>query len=125
MGLQSPGGTETFRESGTPGVFTVGMGSASVIHPAGYLLTIDHVVSGAANGRVHLSGKAPLPFRIIAGMSSEDLALIKIAPAEPLETVSLGRSDDLLLGEPVLVIGSPGGLAHSVSKSICTRGRPK
>lgn len=109
---------QTFQESGTPGVLNVGVGSASVIHGAGYLLTNDHVVSHAAQGQVLLPGKPPLPFRNIAGMSSEDLAVIKVEAGEALQSLPLGRSDDLMLGEPVLTIGNPGGLVHSVSTGI-------
>ena len=69
---------QTFMQSGTPGVFNVGVGSASVIHSSGYLITNNHVVNGIANGNVIFPGmQHPLPFKVVAGMSSEDMALIK------------------------------------------------
>ena len=60
----------------------------------------------------------PLPFKVIAGMSSEDMALIKVDAGKELQILPIGRSDDLMLGEPVLVIGNPVGLNHSVSTGI-------
>ena len=109
---------QTFTQSGTPGVFNVGVGSASVIHSSGYLITNNHVVSGIANGNVVFPGMQPLPFRVIAGISSEDMALIKVEAGKRLAVLPIGRSNDLMLGEPVLVIGNPVGLNHSVSTGI-------
>jgi len=116
--LPSVASIQTFKQSGAPGVFNVGVGSGSVIHASGYLLTNDHVISGAADGQVFLPGRQPLRLRTICGMSSEDLALIKVDSGQTFATLPLGRSDDLMLGEPVLVIGNPGGLTHSVSTGI-------
>ncbi|MCP4849956.1 MAG: PDZ domain-containing protein [Verrucomicrobiaceae bacterium] len=109
---------QTFMQSGTPGVFNVGVGSASVVHPAGYLITNHHVVNGIVNGNVIFPGMQPMPFKVIAGMSSEDMALIKVEAGTKLPVLPIGRSDDLMLGEPVLVIGNPVGLNHSVSTGI-------
>jgi putative serine protease PepD len=110
---------QTFMQSGTPGVFNVGVGSASVIHSSGYLITNNHVVNGIANGNAIFPGmQYPLPFKVIAGMSSEDMALIKVEAGKTLPVLPIGRSDDLMLGEPVLVIGNPVGLNHSVSTGI-------
>ncbi|MEC7358018.1 MAG: trypsin-like peptidase domain-containing protein, partial [Verrucomicrobiota bacterium] len=58
------------------------------------------------------------PFKTIARMSSEDLAIIKIDTESPLQPLPIGRSNDLMLGEPILTIGNPGGLNHSVSTGI-------
>lgn len=116
--MPSVASIQTYKQSGTPGVFNVGVGSAAVIHASGYLLTNDHVVSGAADGQVFLPERPPLRFRTIAGMSSEDMALIKVDAGQELKPLPLGRSDDLMLGEPVLVIGNPGGLTQSVSTGI-------
>ena len=116
--LPAAASIRTFQQSGTAGVFNMGVGSASVIHADGYLLTNDHVVSGVAQGEVILLGRPPFPFKTIATMSSEDMALIKVEAGEPLDVLRLGRSHDLMLGEPVLTIGNPSGLTHSVSTGI-------
>lgn len=74
-----------------PGVFTMGVGSASVIHEEGYLLTNDHVLFRMHQGQAFLSGRSPLPFRVIARMSSEDLAVIKVDSGEALKPLPIGR----------------------------------
>ena len=109
---------QTFQAQNGGGVFTMGVGSASVIHEEGYLLTNNHVLFRMHQGQAFLPGQPPMLFRIIATMSSEDLALIKVDAGKSLPSLKLGRSDDLMLGEPVVVIGNPGGLAHSVSEGI-------
>jgi len=101
-----------------PGVHTVGWGSGSVIHPAGYVLTNDHVLGQAPVGDAMLPGLAPLPFRIVARLPHEDMALIKIDAGRPLKRMPLGRSHDLMLGEPTIAIGNPDGIAHTVSTGI-------
>ena len=112
--LPSVASIQTFKESGMPGVYNVQAGSASVIHESGYLLTNDHVVSEIIQGNAILYGNPPLPFKTIARMSSEDLAIIKIDTENPLQPLPIGRSNDLMLGEPILTIGNPGGLNLSL-----------
>ncbi len=116
--LPSVGYIQIHRQSDQPGVLHVAVGSASVIHESGYLLTNEHVITQAAHGQVALPGHPPMGFQTIAALSSEDLALIKVESPIPLQPIRLGRSDDLLLGEPVLVIGNPSGLSQSVSTGI-------
>ncbi len=116
--LPSVASIQTLQAQDTPGIFNMAVGSASVIHRDGYLLTNEHVLFRMHQGEVILWDRPQLPFRIIAKMSSEDLALIKVEAGEPLKTLPIGRSDDLMLGEPVLIIGNPGGLIHSVSTGI-------
>ena len=60
------------------GVLTMGVGSASVIHRDGYLLTNNHVLFRMHQGQAILPGQPALMFRIIATLSSEDLSLIHI-----------------------------------------------
>ena len=101
-----------------PGVFTVFSGSGSVIHEAGYILTNDHVVKHGMAGDASLPNLRPLPFRIVARFPHEDMALVKIDAPQPLKPLPLGRSNDLMLGEPALVIGNPGGVAHTISTGV-------
>ena len=115
--MPSVGSIQIVQET-APGQYQMKVGSTSVIHETGYLLTNDHVVSRMAQGHVFLPNRPPLPFQVIAKMSSEDLALIKVGVGGPLKALPLGRSNDLMLGEPVLTIGNPGGLTHSVSTGI-------
>tara|TARA_Y100000766_G_C18916482_1_gene611964 strand:+ start:2628 stop:4070 length:1443 start_codon:yes stop_codon:yes gene_type:complete len=116
--LPSVAAIQTFKESGTKGIYNIQAGSASVIHEDGYLLTNEHVVSEIIQGNATLYGDSPKSFEVIATMASEDLAIIKINSEKKLPKIPIGRSNDLLLGEPVITIGNPGGLNHSVSKGI-------
>jgi S1-C subfamily serine protease len=95
----------------------VSSGSGSVIHPDGYILTNDHVVQGR-EGVVVLRDRPPLRFRTIGRSPAKDLALIKVEAGRPLVTVPLGRSDDLLAGEPILIGGNPGGRGIVFSAGI-------
>lgn len=101
-----------------PGTYQVRMGSGSIIHEAGYILTNEHVIANAVQGTVTLHDGRPLPYRVIGSFMHEDLALLKVNAGKRLATLRLGRSHDLMLGEPTLVVGNPGGLAQTVSSGI-------
>jgi S1-C subfamily serine protease len=96
---------------------TWGSGSGSVIHRDGYILTNDHVVQDRP-GVVLLADHPPLPFRTIGRVKEKDLALIKVDAQKPLVAVPLGRSNDVLAGEPILIGGNPGGRGIVFSAGI-------
>lgn len=96
----------------------ISLGSGSVIHPDGFILTNSHVVQNMLRGAVQFSNGKVYPYRIVARFPSDDIAILKVDPEEPLPVLPLGRSDDLMLGEPTLVLGTPGGLNHSASTGI-------
>lgn len=96
---------------------TVTSGSGAIIHPSGYVLTNDHVVADR-QGVVLVRGQRPLPYRTIGRLWDKDLALIKVDIPQPLVAVPLGRSDDVLSGEPILVGGNPGGRGIVFSSGI-------
>jgi S1-C subfamily serine protease len=109
--------------SGVVAIFTEGKdntfasGSGSVIHRDGYILTNDHVVQDRP-GVVLLADHPPLRFRTIGRKSEKDLALIKVDAPKPLVAVPLGRSHDLVAGEPILVGGNPGARGIVFSAGI-------
>jgi len=92
-------------------------GSGSIIHPDGFILTADHVVRDR-RGMVILGDGSLLPYRTVGRLPEKDLALIKVEPKLPLKCISLGRTDDLKTGEPVLVGGNPGGRGIVFSSGI-------
>ena len=51
----------------------------------------------------------------------EDLALIKIAPRQPLKTISLGDSSNIKVGQKVLAIGNPFGFNGTLTQGIVSR----
>jgi len=83
-------------------------GSASVIHPDGFLLSNDHVMLGKSG--VVLIGRERAEFRVIGRLPGKDLAILVVKDADKLEgVVPMGRSHDLMNGEPIIAAGNPGG----------------
>ena len=100
------------------GTAVINHGTGSILHETGYVITNNHVVSHGAQSQVMLSNGKIYPFRIVAKLPYEDLALIKIDAKESLRPVRLGRSNDLMLGEDVLAVGNSHGLGHTVTPGI-------
>ncbi|MGB0581041.1 MAG: trypsin-like peptidase domain-containing protein [Limisphaerales bacterium] len=83
-------------------------GTASVIHPEGFLLSNDHVMLGK-NGVV-LVGRERVEFRVIGRLPGKDLAILVVKDNTKLKgVVPIGRSHDLMNGEPIIAAGNPGG----------------
>lgn len=95
-----------------------GMGTGVIIDPRGYILTNYHVVEGVSNIQVSLSDAKATTARLIAHDPKTDLAVIKIEAKEPLPTIHLGTSCDLMKGEPVIAIGNAYGYEHTVTRGI-------
>jgi putative serine protease PepD len=106
-------------ESATGG----GTGSGIVLRSDGYVLTNNHVVALAAGGggiTVSFNGgsQADLPARIVGRDPETDLAVIKVIGGSRLVPATLGSSSGLVVGDPVIAIGSPLGLAGTVTSGI-------
>ncbi len=87
------------------------IGSGFVINSRGYILTNDHVVHDGTQITVSTSDGTEYEAEIVGLDGNSDVALLKIDPGrDKLPAVRLGDSDDLLLGEWVIAIGSPFGL---------------
>ena len=93
------------------------VGSAVIIDPEGYLVTNFHVIAEAAEIQVHFSdGRSANPE--IVGVDAEtDLALLKV-DLGTLPAIPFGSSSQLRIGDVVLAIGNPVGLASSVTQGI-------
>ncbi|MCB9936880.1 MAG: trypsin-like peptidase domain-containing protein [Planctomycetaceae bacterium] len=87
----------------------IGSGSGTVIHPAGFVLTNNHVLPNPA-GHALLSDGRPLQFRVVGRLPEKDIAVVQLLGLQnPLPVIPLGRSHDILNGETVVVAGNPGG----------------
>jgi putative serine protease PepD len=99
-----------------------GTGSGVVLRSDGYVLTNNHVVASAAsNGTITVSfndGTVDLPARVVGRDPETDLAVIRVVGASRLTPATLGSSSDLAVGDPVVAIGSPLGLAGTVTAGI-------
>jgi S1-C subfamily serine protease len=98
-----------------------GTGSGVVIAGAGYILTNNHVISPAATSsgtlRALFQDQTAAPARIVGRDPKSDLAVLKVEK-KGLTVASLGDSASLLVGDPVIAIGSPLGLAGTVTSGI-------
>ena len=94
-----------------------GAGSGVIISSDGYILTCDHVVSGASNITVTIGDK-DYPATIIGEDSTSDIAVIKIE-ADGLTPAIVGDSNKLAVGDNVLAVGNPlGELGGTVTSGI-------
>lgn len=87
---------------------TASSGSGMIISKDGYILTNNHVTENAQTLTVTMTDGSEYPAEIIGADSENDVALIKI-DATDLPTVSIGNSDDIIVGEQVCAIGNPLG----------------
>jgi len=94
------------------------LGSGVIISDDGFILTNFHVVERASLIRVMMSDETTHEARVIAVDEINDLALIKIDVEDPLPAIAFARDDDLMLGETVITLGNPFGLAHTVTVGV-------
>ena len=92
-------------------------GSGVIVDAEGYIITNYHVVDRAADVEVELSDGSRHQAKVVGTDPATDLALLKIS-AGNLTAAPWGKSSDLEVGDPVLAIGNPFGLARTVTAGI-------
>jgi len=93
------------------------LGSAVVYTGDGFLLTNAHVVGRARGGTALFSDGTSASFTVVGADSLSDLAVVRAGgPAPP--PVELGEADQLVVGQLVVAVGSPLGLAGSVTAGV-------
>lgn len=95
-----------------------GLGTGFLISADGYIITNNHVVSGADEVMVKLSDGREMKGEIKGKDEKIDIALIKVADKDPFPFADMGDSDTLQVGEWVMAIGNPFGLSHTVTAGI-------
>ncbi len=95
----------------------IGTGSGFVIDAQGYIVTNNHVVRDADEVQVTFSDGMVLEAEVIGGDPYSDLAVIQVSPPDDytLVPVELGESSSLRVGQLVVAIGSPFGLANTMT----------
>jgi S1-C subfamily serine protease len=94
-------------------------GSGFVFDRQGHILTNDHVVSDASSVRVQFANGASYSATVVGTDPSTDLAVLDVdAPVDVLKPLPLGDSSALVVGDPVVAIGSPFGLEGTVTAGI-------
>ena len=105
-----------------------GLGSGVIVTEDGYILTNNHVIDGAEDIQVTLPNGREYEAVVIGkdpGIEGTDVAVLKIE-AEGLPELEFGDSDKLQVGEWVVAIGSPFGLAQTVTRGVVSgKGRSR
>lgn len=95
-----------------------GAGSGVIISKDGYIVTNNHVVSGATSLKVTTTDGTEYDASVVGNDSQTDLAVIKV-DANNLQAATLGDSDILQVGDPAIAIGNPlGELGGTVTTGI-------
>ena len=94
------------------------LGTGFVLTEDGYILTNEHVVSGAEKIKVRLTDQRVFPGKVVGADPKTDVAVIKIEPEESLPKVVLGDSDRLKVGQWALAIGNPFGLDSTLTVGV-------
>lgn len=97
------------------------VGSGFIVDKSGYILTNDHVVDDAAKISVRLQNGDEYVAKVIGVDDQTDLAVLKIEAGKDLPSVKLGDSNTTQVGDWVLAIGSPFGLAQTVTAGIISQ----
>jgi putative serine protease PepD len=98
----------------------VASGSGMILKADGYILTNNHVVAEAASGAdvtVTFSDGHEQPAELVGATPDYDLAVIRVEETG-LEPLVLGNSDEVVVGDSVLAVGSPLGLEATVTTGI-------
>jgi serine protease Do len=94
------------------------LGSGFIVSSDGYIVTNAHVVQQAEQIHVKLSNRDEYDAKLIGVDPKTDVALIKVKPREELPTMHMGDSEELEVGDWVVAIGNPFGLAATVTAGI-------
>src|SRR3954447_22446442 len=94
-----------------------GAGSAGVFTNDGFLLTNAHVVRDASAGRAAFADGTVVPFHVVGSDPLSDLAVVR-AVGDPPPPVRLGEATHLKVGQLVVAVGNPLGLAGSVTAGV-------
>jgi len=83
-----------------------------------YILTNHHVIVRASKITITLANQQEFEARIVGTDPKSDLAILKIETDSELPAITMGRSDDLMIGETVIAIGNPFALSHTVTTGV-------
>ena len=102
-------GTQTERESS--------LGSGIIVNSDGYILTNNHVVSGASDVEIFTQDRKKYKAKVLGTDPRTDIAVLKI-DASGLPILTLGDSSKLKVGDLVFAIGDPFGVGETATTGI-------
>ena len=94
-----------------------GLGSGVIVSTDGYILTNHHVIDGAEEIEIEMTGRQPLDAKLVGSDPPSDLAVLKIN-ASDLTALALADSDKVQVGDLVLAVGNPLGIGQTVTMGI-------
>ncbi|MCT2591916.1 trypsin-like peptidase domain-containing protein [Streptomyces sp. N2-109] len=126
---RAPGSVPGIAEKVLPGVVTIhvrggggeGTGTGFVLNDEGHILTNSHVVEAAGEGgavQVTFHSGETTEAEVLGQDSGYDLAVVKVDGVSGLSPLTLGNSDSVRVGDPVVAVGAPFGLEGTVTTGI-------
>jgi S1-C subfamily serine protease len=95
------------------------LGSGFVIDKSGHIVTNYHVIEGAGQIEVSFSNRDTLRAMLVGSDPSTDIAVLRVqATSRGLTPLEFGDSDAVRVGDPVVAIGNPFGLARTATAGI-------
>jgi len=117
--LSVPGPTGSRRGGGSGSAVLFAPDPAMAAAPvAGYLLTNAHVVGSATQGEVEFADGTQAEVDVVGADPLSDLAVVRARPTPTVAPVALGEADTLRVGQLVVAVGHPLGLAGSVTAGV-------
>ena len=100
----------------------VSSGTGCIVSSDGLILTGSHVIEGYKTIEVTTFNGQTYKAQVVSTMGKfRDLALLKILPKRPLQTIKFGDSESLKVGQKVLAIGNPFGFNGTLTQGIISR----
>jgi serine protease Do len=94
-----------------------GSGSGVIVSSEGYIVTNNHVIENASEIEVILNDNSKYAAKLVGTDPSTDIAVLKIE-GSGFQSIPLGNSDELHIGEWVLAVGNPFNLTSTVTAGI-------
>jgi serine protease Do len=97
------------------------LGSGFIISPDGYIITNDHVAGNGTDITITITGGKQMKAKLVGTDPASDICLLKVE-GKDLPYVTLGNSDDVVIGEWAIALGNPFGLFEINDKPTVTVG---
>jgi S1-C subfamily serine protease len=95
-----------------------GAGSGVLFTADGFMLTNSHVISGGSAGKAEFSDGSQTRFEVVGADPLADLAVVRVGDTGSAAPAVLGDADTLRIGQLVVAVGNPMGLAGSVTAGV-------